>query len=91
MLLRLVVALGGLTFVLTGIGIFISDSCPSVTWGSRGTSRAGTFSATCHDALVDGAMSQGTAGLIAMAAGVLLILSVSIPLIRTRTANLVKR
>ncbi len=36
MLLRLVLALGGITFVVTGLRILLSDSCNSVTWGSRG-------------------------------------------------------
>ncbi len=91
MLLRLVVALGGITFVATGFGIFFSDSCDSVTWGSRGTDRAGNFSATCHDALVDGAMGQGTASVLAMAAGLLLIITVSVPLLRSRASELINR
>lgn len=91
MLLRLVVALGGITFVATGISVFLKDSCTSVTWGSHGSERAGNFTATCHDAFVDGAMSQGAAGLLAMAAGLALILTVSVPLIRSRAAELINR
>ncbi len=91
MLLRLVVALGGITFAATGISIFISDSCNSVTWGSRGSDRAGNFSATCHEAFVDGAMSQGAAGFLAMAAGMVLIVTVSLPLMRSRAAEFIRR
>ncbi len=91
MLLRLVVALGGITFLATGIGILLSDSCRSVTWGSRGAERAGNFTATCQDAFVEGAMSQGAAGVLAMAAGLLLVLSVSVPLLASRAAELVER
>ncbi len=69
MLLRLGVALGGFTFVATGLSIFLTNSCNSVTWGSRGSQRAGNFTATCHDALVDGAMSQGAAGMLAAGQG----------------------
>jgi hypothetical protein len=91
MLLRLVVALGGITFVATGLSILLTDSCSSVTWGSRGSKRAGNFTATCHDALVDGAMSQGAAGMLATGAGLLLILMVSVPMLRSRAAELVRR
>ena len=91
MLLRLVVAFGGLTFIVTGIGIFLTDSCRSVTWGSRGNDRAGNFSATCHEAFVDGAMSQGLAGLLAIVAGLLLVLTVSVPLLRSRMAGVFDR
>jgi hypothetical protein len=42
MLLRLVVALGGITFAATGISILFTDSRKSVTWGSRGIERAAT-------------------------------------------------
>ena len=91
MLLRLVVALGGITFLATGIGILLSDSCRSVTWGSRGAERAGNFTATCQDVFVEGAMSQGAAGVLAMAAGLLLVLSVSVPLLASRAAELVER
>ena len=91
MLLRLVVALGGITFVATGISILFTDSCKSVTWGSHGIERAGNFTATCHKAFIDGAMSQGVAGLMAMVAGFLLVLTVSLPLLRGRAAELVKR
>jgi hypothetical protein len=91
MLLRLVVALGGITFLATGISISFRDSCNSVTWGSRGVDRAGNFTATCHDAFVEGAMSQGAASFLAMAAGLLLVLTVSMPLIRTRAAGVFRR
>lgn len=91
MLLRLVLALGGITFLATGIGIFFTDSCDSVTWGSRGADRAGNFTATCHDAFVDGAMSQGAASLLAMTAGLLLVLTVSAPLLRTRAVGFLNR
>ena len=91
MLLRLAVALGGITLLATGISIFFTDSCNWVTWGSRGTERAGNFSATCRDVFVEGSMSRGAAGVLAMAAGLLLILTVSVPLLRSRATELVKR
>jgi hypothetical protein len=91
MLLRLVVALGGITFVATSLSILLRDSCNSVTWGSRGSQRAGNFTATCHDVLVDGAMSQGAAGMLAMSAVLLLILMVSVPMLRSRAAEFVRR
>ncbi len=91
MLLRLVVALGGITFVATGLSILLTDSCTSVTWGSRGSQRAGNFTATCHDLLVDGAMSQGAAGILATVAGLLLILMVWVPLLSSRVADFVRR
>jgi hypothetical protein len=91
MLLRLVVALGGITFVATGLSILLADSCNSVTWGSRGSQRAGNFTATCHDVLVDGAMSQGAAGILAAAAGLLLILMVSVPMLSSRVEEFVRR
>ncbi len=91
MLLRLVVALGGITFLVTGISIFFTDSCNWVTWGSRGTKRAGNFTATCRDACGEGSMSQGMAGVLATAAGLLVILSVSVPLLAGRAAELVER
>ncbi|GMQ92804.1 MAG: hypothetical protein BMS9Abin12_0281 [Acidimicrobiia bacterium] len=91
MLLRFVVALGGITFIATGVGVFLTDSCNSVTWGTRGSNRAGNFTATCQDVLVDGAMSQGTAGILAIAVGLLLILTVSVPLLRSRGVDLIRR
>ena len=91
MLLRLVVALGGITFLVTGINIYFRDSCNSVTWGSRGVDRAGNFTATCHDAFVEGAMSQGAASFLAVAAGLLLVLTVSVPLLRGRATGLLNR
>lgn len=91
MLVRLVLALGGITFLATGIGIFLTDSCISVTWGSRGAARAGNFTATCHNAFVDGAMSQGAAGIVATAAGMLLVITVTAPLLRSRIASVFDR
>jgi hypothetical protein len=77
MLLRLVLALGGVSFLAAGIGIFFTDSCNSITWGSRGSERAGSFTATRRDVFVDDGMSRGAAGIMAMAAGLLLVLTVS--------------
>jgi hypothetical protein len=91
MLLRLVVALGGITFLATGISIFLKDSCNSVTWGSRGVDRAGNFTATCHDVFVEGAMSQGAASFIAVTAGLLLVLTASVPLLRGRAIEFLNR
>lgn len=91
MLLRLVVALGGITFLVTGISIYFTDSCSSVTWGSRGVARAGTFTATCHDVFVEGAMGKGAASFLAVGAGLLLVLTVSAPLLRDRAVGLINR
>ena len=82
LLLRVVVAIGGLTFIATGIGVFFSDTCQSVTWGSRGREHAGNFTATCHDTVVSGGMSQGVAGMLAVAAGLVLVALVMLPSLR---------
>ncbi len=79
LLLRVAVAIGGLTFLITGIGVLLSDGCRSVTWGSRGNARAGNFTAVCHDSVVAGGMSQGLAGLIAIAAGIVIVATVMVP------------
>ncbi len=79
MLLRVAVAVGALTFFVTGINVLFRDDCRSVTWGSRGGTRAGNFTAVCHDSVVAGGMSQGLAGLIAIAAGMVLIVTVMAP------------
>lgn len=84
MLLRAVVALGGLTFLATGAGIMFSNACRSVLWGSAGSDRAGNLTATCHDAMIEGAMPQGIAAAISFAAGTVLILMVVIPSIVSR-------
>ena len=82
LLLRVVVAIGGLTFIATGIGVFFSDTCQSVAWGSRGREHAGNFTATCHDTVVSGGMSQGVAGMLAVAAGLLIVALVMLPTLR---------
>ena len=79
MLLRAVVAAGGLTFIATGFGVLLSNSCRTVVWGSSGSERAGNFTATCHDAAVTGGMSQGVAALISFLAGTALLLLVFLP------------
>ena len=78
-LLRVVVAIGGLTFIATGIGVLFSDACQSVAWGSRGREHAGNFTATCHDTVVTGGMSQGFGGMLAVAAGVAIVMVVILP------------
>ena len=80
MIVRVALALGGLTFVLTGIAVLTSNSCRSVIWGQGGSDKAGRFSATCADALIDGGMAQSTAGAIAIAAGLALIIAVTLDL-----------
>ena len=82
LLLRVVVAIGGLTFIATGIGVFFSDTCQSVTWGSRGREHAGNFTATCHDTVANGGMSQGVAGMLAVAAGLVIVMLVMLPSLR---------
>lgn len=87
MLLRVVVAIGGLTFIATGIGILFSDTCKSVTWGSRGREHAGNFTATCNDIVVNGGMSQGVAAMLAATAGVLIVVLVMLPSLAPRLAE----
>jgi len=87
LLLRVVVAMGGVTFIATGIGIYFSDTCQTVTWGSRGREHAGNFTATCHDAVVSGGMSQGVAGLLAVTAGVLILTAMMLPSLRSRVTQ----
>ena len=87
LLLRVAVAIGGLTFVATGIGVLLSDACRSVTWGSRGGARAGNFTAVCHDSVVAGGMSQGLAGLIAIAAGLIIVVTVMVPQLLARVGR----
>ncbi len=85
LLLRVVVAIGGLTFLITGIGVLLDDRCTSVTWGSRGgDTRAGNFTAVCHDSVVAGGMSQGVAGLIAITAGTVIVATVMAPQLLSR-------
>lgn len=79
MLLRAVVAAGGLTFIATGFGVLFSTTCRTVVWGPAGSDRAGNFTATCHDAAITGGMSQGIAALLSFAAGTALIALVVIP------------
>jgi len=79
LLLRVVVAIGGLTFIATGIGVLFSDACQSVAWGSRGREHAGNFTATCHDTVVNGGMSQGIAGMLAVVAGLIIVIFVMLP------------
>ena len=79
MLLRAVVAAGGLTFIATGLGVLFSQTCRTVVWGPAGSDRAGNFTATCHDAAVAGGMSQGLAALISFLAGTALLLLVFLP------------
>lgn len=78
-LLRVVIALGGLSFIVTGIALMLSSGCRSVVWGSSGSDRAGTFSATCHDLVVEGGMSQGMASLVSIVAGTILVVAVAAP------------
>ncbi len=88
MLLRIVVALGGLTLIGSGIGILISDSCEAVLWGSRGRPGAGNFTATCQNVVSTGTMSQGIAGFVAIAFGVAILALVAIaPRLANRRAR----
>lgn len=87
MLLRAVLALGGLSFVATGVGIALSRSCRTVVWGPSGSDRAGNLSATCHDLVVQGAMSQGVAATISVAAGLLLLALLALPTLTRRLSR----
>ncbi|MCL1593746.1 MAG: hypothetical protein M3132_05270 [Actinomycetia bacterium] len=78
MLLRIVLALGGLTLLGTGIGILFSDTCEAVLWGSRGRTGVGNFTATCQDVVSSGTMSSGVAAFIAIAAGIAVLVLVAI-------------
>lgn len=70
----------------TGISILFTETCSSVTWGIRGAERAGTFTATCSDVVLEGAMSQFTAAGLAILAGCVLPAIVAVPVVRRRTA-----
>jgi len=83
-LLRVAIALGGLSFIVTGIALMLSTKCRSVVWGPAGSDRAGTFSATCHDFVVEGGMSQGMASLVSIIAGTVLVVAVAAPAVRKR-------
>lgn len=88
MLLRAVLALGGLSFIATGIGIAFWKSCRTVVWGPTGSERGGNLSATCHDLVVQGAMSQGVAAAVSVAAGLLLLVLLAAPaLLRRRVPS----
>ena len=86
-LLRVVIALGGLSFIVTGIALMLSSGCRSVVWGPAGSDRAGTFTATCHDLVVEGGMSQGMASLVSIAAGTVLVVAVAAPTLRKRLSQ----
>lgn len=86
MLLRVAIALGGLSFIVTGVALMLSTSCRSVVWGSAGSDRAGTFTATCHDLVVEGGMSQGMASLVSIVAGTVLVAAIAVPALRKRLA-----
>ena len=90
-LLRVAIALGGLSFVVTGIALMLSSGCRSVVWGPAGSDRAGTFTATCHDLVVEGGMSQGMASLVSIVAGTILVVSVAAPSLRTRLSSSAER
>jgi hypothetical protein len=86
MIFRVVVALGGLTFVASGLAVLLSDSCHSVVWGPDGSERAGRFSATCVEAVGVG-MPQVTAGAIAIGIGALLLVFSLVPVLMRRYAS----
>lgn len=86
MILRVVVALGGLTFIASGVAVLLSDGCRSVVWGPNGSDRAGRFSATCVEAVGVG-MPQAAAATIAIGMGAVLLVCTLVPLlIRRRVA-----
>ena len=84
LLLRVAVALGGLSFIVTGAGIMVSRTCRSVVWGPAGSDRAGNLTATCHDLVIQGSMSQGIAAAISFAAGLVLFVLLALPAVRRR-------
>ena len=84
LLLRVAVAVGGLSFVATGLGILFSKTCRSVVWGPTGSERAGNLSATCHDLVIQGSMSQGIAAAISLTAGITLLALLALPALRRR-------
>jgi hypothetical protein len=86
MIVRVVVALGGLTFFASGIAVLLSDTCQSVVWGPGGSERAGRFSATCVAAAGTG-MPQMTAAAIAIGVGSVLLVCSLVPLIMLRRSE----
>lgn len=83
MVVRAILALGGMSFLVSGIAISLSDSCQSVVWGDAGNDRAGRFSATCVQALDQG-MSQAMAASAAIAIGMAILLVAIVPLLGWR-------
>lgn len=83
MILRVLVALGGLTFISSGIAVLLSDTCHSVVWGGGGSERAGRFSVTCVEAF-DVGMQQVTAGALAIGVGALLLVFSLVPVVVRR-------
>jgi len=81
MIFRVIIALGGLTFVASGIAISMSEGCRSVIWGDGGSERAGRFSATCIE-IADAGMSPAVAATLAIALGMAIILLALVPLLR---------
>jgi hypothetical protein len=86
MIFRVVVALGGLTFIASGVTVLLSDTCQSVVWGPSGSDRAGRFSATCVDAVGAG-MPQVTAAAIAIGLGSVLLVCTVVPVIMRRRSE----
>ena len=84
LLLRVAVAVGGLSFLATGVGIMLSKTCRSVVWGPAGSDRAGNLTATCHDLVIQGSMSQGIAAAVSFAAGLTLFALLALPVFRRR-------
>ena len=66
---RILTLIGGFTVLATGIGVLSDPDCQTLDIG--GTRRQMSF--TCYDNPVRGAWSQGTAGWLAVAGGLLLI------------------
>ncbi len=86
MILRVLVALGGLAFISSGVAVLLSDTCNSVVWGSGGGTRAGRFSATCVEA-IDVGMPQVTAATIAIGIGALLLVFSVVPVLVRRYSH----
>lgn len=85
MLWRILAAVGGVSFVVTGFGILTDPTCGAVTWGREGSPRAAVLTATCwpSQALApDGAWSQAAAGTTAFVGGAAVLLFAAWPLLR---------
>jgi len=68
----ILLGLGGLTFVLSGLDVLTSSACNQVTWGRQG-GRYQSIAVTCWDAATEGSMDGNIAGALMVVAGIAII------------------